>query len=283
MVTAPSGVEHPQGAPPPWIRVGWQIQGSPAPGQVRLRRGSRGGRGRGPEGDERGGGREEAAEARALTDGQAGAAAAPLYGAQSRRVSVAERRRVWDGIAAKINGITSWKRTGQEVQKRWNDFKRRTKEKLARVPHSTQGAGPAAEDAFSAEEETIFAILGPGVAAPGAGAGAEQPSVAASSQPAAPSAGTQRYVLSEDRREDRRADTPAHSKGGSSSPEQWARPSCSPQEGGCPPPKERESPPPPALQADSPSSSRLTPTQEEERIPYAEEAGAVEISLKSAV
>lgn len=43
-------------------------------------------------------------------------------------------------------------------------------------------------------------------------------------------------------------DTPAHSKGGSNSPEQWARPSCSPQEGGCPPPKERESPPPPALQ-----------------------------------
>ncbi|XP_047294705.1 myb-related transcription factor, partner of profilin isoform X1 [Homo sapiens] len=128
-----------------------------------------------------------------------------LYGAQSRRVSVAERRRVWDGIAAKINGITSWKRTGQEVQKRWNDFKRRTKEKLARVPHSTQGAGPAAEDAFSAEEETIFAILGPGVAAPGAGAGAEEPPAAPSSQPPPPSACPQRYVLSEDRREDRRA------------------------------------------------------------------------------
>uniref|UniRef100_A0A4W2CKK3 Myb related transcription factor, partner of profilin n=2 Tax=Bos TaxID=9903 RepID=A0A4W2CKK3_BOBOX len=171
-----------------------------------------------------------------------------LYGAQSRRVSVAERRRVWDGIAAKINGITSWKRTGQEVQKRWNDFKRRTKEKLARVPHSTQGAGPAAEDAFSAEEETIFAILGPGVAGSGASAGAEQPPAAASSQPPAPSACAQRYVLSEDRREDRRADTPAHSKGGSSSPEPWARASCNPQEGGCQPPKERESSPPPALQ-----------------------------------
>ncbi|XP_015352487.1 LOW QUALITY PROTEIN: myb-related transcription factor, partner of profilin [Marmota marmota marmota] len=177
-----------------------------------------------------------------------------LYGAQSRRVSVAERRRVWDGIAAKINGITSWKRTGQEVQKRWNDFKRRTKEKLARVPHSTQGAGPAAEDAFSAEEETIFAILGPGVGGSGAGAGPEEPPAAApsqppaSSQPPAPSACAQRYVLSEDRREDRRADTPAHSKGGSSSPEPWARPSCNPQEGGCPRSKERESPPPPALQ-----------------------------------
>ncbi|XP_060642747.2 myb-related transcription factor, partner of profilin [Anolis sagrei] len=87
-----------------------------------------------------------------------------LYGTQSRRVTVAERRRVWEGIAAKINSITSWKRTGQEVQKRWNDFKRRTKEKLARVPHSTQGAGTTAcNESFSAEEETIFAILGPGV------------------------------------------------------------------------------------------------------------------------
>ncbi|XP_062968076.1 myb-related transcription factor, partner of profilin [Cynocephalus volans] len=171
-----------------------------------------------------------------------------LYGAQSRRVSVAERRRVWDGIAAKINGITSWKRTGQEVQKRWNDFKRRTKEKLARVPHSTQGAGPAAEDAFSAEEETIFAILGPGVAGPGAGAGAEEPPAAASSQPPAPSASAQRCVLSEDRREDRRADTLAHVKGGSSSPEPWAQPSCNPQEGDNPRPKECESTPSPALQ-----------------------------------
>ncbi|XP_074872693.1 myb-related transcription factor, partner of profilin [Carettochelys insculpta] len=88
-----------------------------------------------------------------------------LYGAQSRQVTVADRRRLWEGIASKINTITSWKRTGQEVQKRWNDFKRRTKEKLARVPHSTQGAGGAAasEDTFSAEEETIFSILGPGV------------------------------------------------------------------------------------------------------------------------
>ncbi|XP_006901338.1 PREDICTED: myb-related transcription factor, partner of profilin [Elephantulus edwardii] len=166
-----------------------------------------------------------------------------LYGAQSRRVSVAERRRLWDGIAAKINGITSWKRTGQEVQKRWNDFKRRTKEKLARVPHSTQGAGAAAEDAFSAEEETIFAILGPGIAA-GTGAWAEQPAGGASSQPPAPGAQFQRHE--EDRREERPTDPAAHSKGSSSSPEPWARSSCSPQDGGCQRPKERESPPPPA-------------------------------------
>ncbi|XP_040832496.1 myb-related transcription factor, partner of profilin [Ochotona curzoniae] len=175
-----------------------------------------------------------------------------LYGAQSRRVSVAERRRVWDGIAAKINGISSWKRTGQEVQKRWNDFKRRTKEKLARVPHSTQGTGPAAEDAFSAEEETIFAILGPGVTGPGI---EEEPAAAsalaaaaatASPQPTAPGAGAvaSRYALSDSRREERRAEAPAHGKGGSSSPQPWARPPSShAQEGGCPRPKERECPP----------------------------------------
>ncbi|KAG8448474.1 hypothetical protein GDO86_015531 [Hymenochirus boettgeri] len=89
-----------------------------------------------------------------------------LYGTQSRRLSVAERRHVWEGIAGKINAITNWKRTAQEVQKRWNDFKRRTKEKLARVPHSTQSG--TAEEAMTAEEETIFAILGPGVV-PGRG------------------------------------------------------------------------------------------------------------------
>ncbi|KAM8952600.1 myb-related transcription factor, partner of profilin [Pelodytes ibericus] len=86
---------------------------------------------------------------------------AKLYGLRSRRLSLAERKRVWEGIAAKINAITSWKRTAQEVQKRWNDFKRRTKEKLARIPHSTQSGTP--EEALSAEEETIFAILGPEV------------------------------------------------------------------------------------------------------------------------
>ncbi|KAM4696491.1 myb-related transcription factor, partner of profilin isoform 1-T2 [Rhinophrynus dorsalis] len=84
-----------------------------------------------------------------------------LYGVQSQRLSVSERKLVWEGIAAKINAITSWKRTAQEVQKRWNDFKRRTKEKLARVPHSTQCI--TSEEALSAEEETLFAILGPGV------------------------------------------------------------------------------------------------------------------------
>ncbi|KAL7980749.1 hypothetical protein Chor_001903 [Crotalus horridus] len=99
-----------------------------------------------------------------------------LYGSQSRRVTVAERRRVWEGIAGKINGITSWKRTGQEVQKRWNDFKRRTKEKLARVPHSTQGVGSAGDEAFSAEEETLFAILGPGLR-PGPGPGGAESGV----------------------------------------------------------------------------------------------------------
>ncbi|XP_043918515.1 myb-related transcription factor, partner of profilin-like [Protopterus annectens] len=88
---------------------------------------------------------------------------AKLFGVRSKRLSTAERRGVWENIATKINAITSWKRTGQEVQKRWNDLKRRTKERLSRVPHSTQGPNTVAtcEETLSAEEELIFGIVGP--------------------------------------------------------------------------------------------------------------------------
>ncbi|XP_043849836.1 myb-related transcription factor, partner of profilin [Dromiciops gliroides] len=163
-----------------------------------------------------------------------------LYGTQSRRVTVAERRRVWEGIAAKINGITSWKRTGQEVQKRWNDFKRRTKEKLARVPHSTQGSGVgpgASEDGFSAEEETIFAILGPGVMG-----GPELHAGPSTSCHPPPPTGPfpHRYLLGA---EQRPAETSVRSKA-CSSPEPSARPPCYPLDGILLRPKERDSPAP---------------------------------------
>uniref|UniRef100_A0A8C7E5I4 Myb related transcription factor, partner of profilin n=1 Tax=Naja naja TaxID=35670 RepID=A0A8C7E5I4_NAJNA len=153
-----------------------------------------------------------------------------LYGTQSRRVTVAERRRVWEGIAGKINGITSWKRTGQEVQKRWNDFKRRTKEKLARVPHSTQGVGNAGDEAFSAEEETLFAILGPGVM-PGPG-GAESGLLRGMSAP---------------------TDLPTRANV-SASPETSVQPSCLLK------PKERDSPAPPPGQPSSLQIVQLAPS-----------------------
>ncbi|XP_074075335.1 myb-related transcription factor, partner of profilin [Macrotis lagotis] len=168
-----------------------------------------------------------------------------LYGTQSRRVTVAERRRVWEGIAAKINGITSWKRTGQEVQKRWNDFKRRTKEKLARVPHSTQGSGVgpgASEDAFSAEEETIFAILGPGVV----GGPELHTGPSTSFHPPAPVGPfSHRYLLGG---EQQPAETPSRSKA-CSSPKPSACPPCYPLDGVLLRPKVRDSPPLPLAPA----------------------------------
>ncbi|KAJ7303898.1 hypothetical protein JRQ81_011409 [Phrynocephalus forsythii] len=181
---------------------------------------------------------------------------AKLYGAQSRRVTVAERRRVWEGIAAKINSLTSWKRTGQEVQKRWNDFKRRTKEKLARVPHSTQGAGvggvgvggPGGDETFSAEEETIFAILGPGVvmgAGGGGGGGGgvgtvgAEPSSAGQSTSPTPTPPGYRWAAEPG------TDMPTRAHV-SCSPEIPAhRLSCYPPDGGLLRPKERDSPAPP--------------------------------------
>ncbi|XP_033014338.1 myb-related transcription factor, partner of profilin [Lacerta agilis] len=173
---------------------------------------------------------------------------AKLYGTQSRRVTVAERRRVWEGIAAKINSITSWKRTGQEVQKRWNDFKRRTKEKLARVPHSTQGAGSACDETFSAEEETIFAILGPGVMV---GAGGAEPG----SLQNTPGFATPSYRLVAEHG----ADMPARGNL-SCSPETSARTSCCTLNGGLLRPKERDSPAPPSAQPASLQIIQMAPS-----------------------
>ncbi|XP_054855715.1 myb-related transcription factor, partner of profilin [Eublepharis macularius] len=170
-----------------------------------------------------------------------------LYGTQSRRVTVAERRRVWESIAAKINGITSWKRTGQEVQKRWNDFKRRTKEKLARVPHSTQGAGNACDESFSAEEETIFAILGPGVMM---GTGRAEPNTMQNTPGFAHS-----YRLAAEHGADMLA------RGNTScSPETSARASCCTLDSGLLRPKERDSPAPPPGQPSSLQIVQLAPS-----------------------
>ncbi|KAM6427966.1 myb-related transcription factor, partner of profilin [Liasis olivaceus] len=171
-----------------------------------------------------------------------------LYGTQSRRVTVAERRRVWEGIATKINSITSWKRTGQEVQKRWNDFKRRTKEKLARVPHSTQGAGNACDETFSAEEETLFAILGPGVMT---GTGGAEPAASQGASGFVPPS----YQLAAEHG----TDMPARVNV-SSSPETSARPSCYSLDRGLRKPKERDSPAPPPAQPSSLQIVQLAPS-----------------------
>ncbi|XP_072835796.2 myb-related transcription factor, partner of profilin [Pogona vitticeps] len=184
---------------------------------------------------------------------------AKLYGTQSRRVTVAERRRVWEGIAAKINGITSWKRTGQEVQKRWNDFKRRTKEKLARVPHSTQGAGTAGEETFLAEEETIFAILGPGVVTGtgGGGGGGAEPSSACRNTPPPGFGATHGVRLAAEHG----AEIPAGGHPSSCSPKTSAhRVSCYPLDGGLLRPKERDSPAPPSAQPASLQIVQLAPS-----------------------
>ncbi|XP_069500757.1 myb-related transcription factor, partner of profilin [Ambystoma mexicanum] len=158
-----------------------------------------------------------------------------LYGTQSRRVTVGERRRVWENIAAKINGITSWRRTGQEVQKRWNDFKRRTKEKMSRVPHSTQGTGANNDEAYSAEEETIFAILGPGVVS---GSGCMDLGIPRDSLHHSMNY-SPRFHLQADHRSDLQV-----VEKGSSSPETSANASCCAMEGGLLQLKQRDSPPP---------------------------------------
>ncbi|XP_077174555.1 myb-related transcription factor, partner of profilin [Paroedura picta] len=157
-----------------------------------------------------------------------------LYGAPSRRVTAAERRRVWAAIAAEINGVASWRRTGPEVQKRWNDFKRRSREKLARLPHSTQGAAagdpdpsePLAHDPHAA----LWALLGAPDRAP-------SPRHAARTPPEMPTQGD-----------------------ASCSPETSTQTPCCTLDNGLLQPKERDSPAPPPGQTSSLQIVQLPPS-----------------------
>ncbi|XP_069477824.1 t-SNARE domain-containing protein 1 isoform X3 [Ambystoma mexicanum] len=59
-----------------------------------------------------------------------------LYGSERVNLSQPERERIWSNIAKKINTIARSPRTTRDLRRRWDDMKRRTKEKLAVMSRS---------------------------------------------------------------------------------------------------------------------------------------------------
>ncbi|KAJ1194553.1 hypothetical protein NDU88_003841 [Pleurodeles waltl] len=53
-----------------------------------------------------------------------------LYGSERVNLSQPERERIWAAIARKINTVARSPRTTRDLRRRWDDMKRRTKEKL---------------------------------------------------------------------------------------------------------------------------------------------------------
>ncbi|XP_044860862.1 t-SNARE domain-containing protein 1 isoform X4 [Mauremys mutica] len=62
---------------------------------------------------------------------------ARLYGSERVNLSQPEREKIWCSIARKINAVARSPRTTRDLRRRWDDMKRRTKEKLVEMSRST--------------------------------------------------------------------------------------------------------------------------------------------------
>nr|XP_045011342.1 PR domain-containing protein 11 isoform X3 [Jaculus jaculus] len=64
---------------------------------------------------------------------------AVLFGRETMRLSHADRDKIWEGIARKITSISQVPRSVKDIKHRWDDMKRRTKDKLAFMQQSLSG------------------------------------------------------------------------------------------------------------------------------------------------
>ncbi|MGH0116758.1 UNVERIFIED_CONTAM: hypothetical protein FKN15_051484 [Acipenser sinensis] len=64
-----------------------------------------------------------------------------LFGKASANVSYATKEATWSSIVEKVNAVGVTRRTVNQVIKRWQDLRRRTKEKLARPHRNAAGTG----------------------------------------------------------------------------------------------------------------------------------------------
>uniref|UniRef100_A0A8C6ETA7 PR/SET domain 11 n=1 Tax=Marmota marmota marmota TaxID=9994 RepID=A0A8C6ETA7_MARMA len=66
---------------------------------------------------------------------------AVLFGRETMRLSHADRDKIWEGIARKITSVSQVPRSIKDIKHRWDDMKRRTKDKLAFMQQSLSGPG----------------------------------------------------------------------------------------------------------------------------------------------
>lgn len=66
---------------------------------------------------------------------------AVLFGRETVRLSHADRDKIWEGIARKITSVSQVPRSIKDIKHRWDDMKRRTKDKLAFMRQSLSGPG----------------------------------------------------------------------------------------------------------------------------------------------
>ncbi|XP_061853820.1 PR domain-containing protein 11 isoform X5 [Colius striatus] len=87
---------------------------------------------------------------------------AMLFGRDTARLSHADRDKIWEGIARRIASVSQVPRSIKDIKHRWDDMKRRTKDKLAfmqRSLSSPSSAGQPPAIVLTAHERAIESTL----------------------------------------------------------------------------------------------------------------------------
>ncbi|XP_062052250.1 PR domain-containing protein 11 isoform X3 [Lepus europaeus] len=87
---------------------------------------------------------------------------AVLFGRETMRLSHADRDKIWEGIARKVTLASQVPRSVKDIKHRWDDLKRRTKDKLALMRQSLAGPGPGGRGptiVLTAHERAIESAL----------------------------------------------------------------------------------------------------------------------------
>lgn len=87
---------------------------------------------------------------------------ARLFGRETIRLSHADRDKIWEVIARKITSVSHVSRSVKDIKHRWDDIKRRTKDKLAfmrRSISSPSSPGRLSAIVLTAHERAIKSTL----------------------------------------------------------------------------------------------------------------------------
>lgn len=87
---------------------------------------------------------------------------AMLFGRETMRLSHADRDKIWESIARQITSVSQVPRSVKDIKHRWDDMKRRTKDKLAFMQRSLSSPGSAGRPSaivLTAHERAIESTL----------------------------------------------------------------------------------------------------------------------------
>ncbi|XP_063307074.1 t-SNARE domain-containing protein 1 isoform X3 [Pelobates fuscus] len=85
-----------------------------------------------------------------------------LYGSERVNLSQPARERIWLEIAKKINAVARSPRTTRDLRRRWDDMKRRTKEKLAIIKRTVVTSGTVSRKCNSILQNDASSDVYPG-------------------------------------------------------------------------------------------------------------------------